>query len=297
MINLNQLRSFHEAAKCQNFSQAARNLFVTQPAVTGQVRALEASLEIKLFQKRGRSMVLTEAGILLFRHAHDIFELEKKMEQHISEMRELRRGVLKIGTTKTYARYLMPSLISRFRSAYPEIKVILDEGSSSEISQSLLDLRNELVVVAARGEMGGMETIPFREEEVVLFAAPDHPLVGDEEIDFADLAPHFVIMKEQMSSTHKVVQEAFAAHGLIPKVLLETSNVDFIKEMVERGEGVSFLVTPAIESEVKLGRIKAIPIRDADLKLQVNIGFLNGEGLAPAAKAFLEILKGVGEEG
>jgi len=128
VINFNQLRFFYEAAKAQNFSAAARNLCVTQPAVTGQIRALERALEMRLFKKRGRRMVLSEAGALLFQHAHEVFEVEKRLERVLGEMRELKRGLLKIGTTKTYARYLMPALITRFRSTYPDIKIILDEA-------------------------------------------------------------------------------------------------------------------------------------------------------------------------
>ena len=190
------------------------------------------------------------------------------MEQTIAEVRQLKRGLLKVGTTKTYARYLMPTLITRFRAVYPEIKFILDEGSSSDIANSLLDLRNELAVVATHGEVKGVTTLPFRNERVILFAAPDHPLAQKGSISFQELAGHFVILKEQTSSTHKVVSEAFERHGIIPNVLVETSNLEFIKEMVERGEGVSFLVWSAISEEIEQGLIKPIHIKDEKLVLQ-----------------------------
>ncbi|PLX39761.1 MAG: LysR family transcriptional regulator [Deltaproteobacteria bacterium] len=291
MINLNQLRVFHEAAKCQNFSEAARNLCVTQPAVTGQIRSLEESLEIRLFKKRGRKMLLSEAGAVLFSLATKVFDLEQEMEQVIAEMHELKRGILKVGTTKTYARYLMPSLISKFRKKHPDIKVILDEGSSMEITSSLLDLRNELAVVAAHEEIPGISTIPFREEPVRLVVANEHPFAKKGTIEFSELAGQFIILKEQQSSTHQIVQEAFTEHGLTPNVLVETSNVEFIKETVERGEGVAFLVWSSIEKEINAQKLKAIEIKGCHLSLQVVICFLEEGGLSPAAKAFLNILK------
>lgn len=291
MLNFNQVRVFYEAANSQSFSQAARNLCVTQPAVTGQIRALEEKLEIRLFKKRGRKMVLTEAGAILFNHAHEMFDLEKRMEHALSELRELKRGLLKIGTTKTYARYLMPSVITRFRAAHPEIKIILDEGSSFDVCRSLTELRNELAIVAFSGEVKGVTLIPFRREEIVLFGAPGHPMASSPEIRFSDLAGQLIIMKEEGSSTHAVVRRAFEKRSIVPNVLVETSNVGFIKEMVEKGEGLSFLVRSAISEELNRGAMKVIPIVDEELGLDVHIAHLGLDLLTPAAKAFLEILE------
>ncbi len=292
MLNFNQLRAFCEAARCQNFSQAARNLCVTQPAVTGQIRALEEALEIKLFKKRGRRMVLSEAGALLFQQAREVFELEKRMERLVAEVRELKRGLLKIGTTKTYARYLMPGLISRFRAAYPQIKVILDEGSSLDVCHSLLELKNELAVVALSEEVKGLTFLPFREEEVVLFGAPSHPLARRKKgIPFAALEGELIILKEEGSSTRALVRRLFERRGLTPNVLLETSNLEFIKEMVEKGEGLSFLVRSAVGHELEEGRLRVIPVRDQEMTIQVYTAYREEGELSPAARAFLAILE------
>jgi LysR family transcriptional regulator, low CO2-responsive transcriptional regulator len=290
-LNFNQLRVFYEAAKCQNYSQAARNLCVSQPAVTAHLRTLEEGLELKLFKKRGRRVALSEAGALLFRHAHEIFELEKKMERVLGEMRALKRGLLKIGTTKTYARYLMPGLIGRFRCSYPEIKMILEEGNSSEVCRSLLELRNELAVVAVAEPIRGLRLLPFRKEEVVLFASPAHPLAQAGGISFGQLEGQLILLKEEGSSTCALVRRFFEERRLVPNVLVQTSNVEFIKEMVERGEGVSFLVRSAIQEELADGRIRAIPLRDATLALPVYIAYLEEGSLSPAGRAFLEILE------
>lgn len=291
MLNFNQLRVFYEAARCQNFSQAARNLCVTQPAITGQVKALEEQLELKLFKKRGRKMALSEAGALLFQQSHEVFELEKKLEKALTELRELKRGLLKIGTTKTYARYLMPSLISRYRAAYPHIKIILDEGSSVDVCRSLLDLRNELAIVAFSEDVKGVRLLPFRQEEVVLFAAPNHPLARRPGIRLDDLKGQLIIMNEEGSSTHTVVRRCFEKRGVAANVLVETSNVGFIKEMVEKGEGVAFLVRSAIEEDVAAGKVTIVPVLDEELTMEVHIAHLDDGDLSPAARAFLTILE------
>ncbi|MHB8762764.1 MAG: LysR family transcriptional regulator [Deferrisomatales bacterium] len=296
MINFNHLRFFHEAARCQNFSQAARNLCVTQPAVTGQIRALEEALELKLFKKKGRRMVLSEAGALLFQHAHEVFEVERRIERVMAEMRELKRGLLKVGTTKTYARYLMPGLLSRFHDRYPDVKIILDEGSSLEVCRSLTELRNELAVVAMVEEAKGIALRPFRQEEVVLFASPRHPLAQGPGIRLSELGGHLVIMKEDGSSTQALVRGLFDECGLTPNVLVETANVEFIKDMVERGEAVSFLVRSAVAREIEEGRVRVVPVLDRQMRLSVYIARLEEGDLSPSARAFLEILEEAGEE-
>jgi DNA-binding transcriptional LysR family regulator len=290
MLNFNQLRAFHEAARTQNFSTAARNLHVTQPAVTAHIRALEESLGVKLFRKRGRRVVLSDTGAVLFRYAHEVFELEKTMEQAVEEVRTLERGLLRIGTSKTYAQRLMPPLMTRFHASFPRVRMVLDEGSSAEMCRSLLELRNELALIARLEDIRGVTFVPFRREKVMLFAAAGHPLAQRENVLFEELAEHLVIMREEGSGIEALIRRSFEGRGLTPNVLIETSNIEFIKEMVERGEAVSFLVESTISEEIARGSIRAIPIRDQDLTLDVTIAYLEGTELSPAAQAFLSLL-------
>ena len=112
MLNFNQLRIFYHAAKNLNFTAAARDLFITQPAVTAQIKLLEEYCELKLFRKKGRGVYLTDEGSALFEYTKHVFDYEKEIEFAIEEMRELKRGILRLGTTKTYARYFMPFLLT-----------------------------------------------------------------------------------------------------------------------------------------------------------------------------------------
>ncbi len=290
MLNFNQLRAFHEAAKTLNFSSAARNLHVSQPAVTAHIRGLEESLGIKLFRKRGRRRALTENGALLLRYTHDVFALERTIEETMREVRELEGGLLKIGTSTTYAQRLMPELMTRFHAAFPKVRMVLDEGSSFDMSRSVLELRNELAVIARPDGFDGVCFVPFRRERIVLFASARHPLAQSGGIEFAQLKNELVIMREEGSGIQSLIRRCFAERGLTPNVLVETGNVEFIKEMVERGDAVSFLVETSIAAEIERGLIKAIPIVDQELTLDVSIAYLEEAQLSPAAAAFLEML-------
>jgi DNA-binding transcriptional LysR family regulator len=293
MINYNQLRVFYHAARQMSFTEAARRLYITQPAVTAHIKHLEADCSLKLFRKKGRRVFLTDEGKTLFEFARKVFEYEKEIERVIEEMRELKRGVLRLGTTKAYARYFMPFLMSRFHEAYPHIKIHLDEGSSLDMIYSLLDLRNEVAIIAKAGEHPDVNFIPFSQEELVPILSPRHELARKRTIPFKALASEPIIMKEIGSGTRRVVNELFTRNGCIPNVLMETSNTEFIKQLVQRGEGVSFLVRESVALELEEKKLSTVQIKGHKIYLDVSIAYLKDPHLSPPAEAFLEILRGI----
>jgi len=129
-------------------------------------------------------------------------------------MRELKRGILRLGTTKTYARYFMAFLISSFHEAYPHIKIYLDEGSSLDMTNSLLDFGNELVIIAKIEENPDICFIPFSQEEMLVILSPNHKLAGKKTISIRDLAREPIIMKEKGSGTRKLGARAKPLHGI-----------------------------------------------------------------------------------
>jgi DNA-binding transcriptional LysR family regulator len=294
MINLNQLRAFYQAAKHLNFSEAAKALYVTQPAVTAQVKAFEAHCELKLFKKKAGKLYLTEEGKAIYKYAQKVFDYEKDIEIAVEEMKKLKRGSLRIGTARTYARYFMPFLISRFRQTYPKVKIHLDEGSSSEMVQSLIDFKNEMAIIAKGDENRKVAFIPFSQEELVLILSPKHGLARKRFIPFQQLAEEPIIMKEKGSGTRKLVDELFSQNDCQPNILMETSDAEMIKLLVQRGEGISFLVKEAVAKELKKKKLRTVPVKGHQLFLDVTIAYLHKQPLSPPAQAFLKSLKSVG---
>ncbi|MFO7987615.1 MAG: LysR substrate-binding domain-containing protein [Desulfatiglandaceae bacterium] len=290
MLNFNQLRVFSLAAKHENFTTAAEKLFITQPAVTAQIRQLESTCNLRLFKKRGRKVYLSDEGRILYPYVQRIFEYEKELEDVIEDMHELKRGVLRLGTTKTYARYFMPLIITRFRETYPGIKIHLDEGSSHDMTLSLVNFQNEIAIIAKAQDHPDVCFTPFSMEEVSLIAAPDHPLAGKRAVPFDQIAREPIIMKEVGSGTRRLVNQLFAGHGCTPDILMETSNTEFIKQVVQRGDGVSFLVKQSAAMELKEGRLAAITLEGARIFLDVSIAHLKNQHLSPPAQAFLDLL-------
>jgi DNA-binding transcriptional LysR family regulator len=290
MINFNQLRDFYQVAKNLNFTVAANKLYITQPAVSAQIKLFEDYCKLKLFKKKGRKIYLTDEGEALYSYARKIFEYEREIESAIEDMRELKRGILRLGTTKTYARYFMPFLISTFHEAYPHIKINLDEGSSLDMINSLLDFINELVIIAKVEENPDICFNPFSQEEMLAILPPDHHLTLKKNISIKDLAREPIIMKEKGSGTRKLVSELFAQKGLTPNILMETSNTEFIKQLVQRGDGISFLVKAAVATELREKKLATVSMEGQKIFLKVSIAYLKNQHLSSSAQAFLDIL-------
>jgi len=290
MLNFNQFRIFYYAAKHLNFTRAAADLFITQPAVTAQIKAFEEYCGFKVFKKKGRINWLTDEGSTLLRYARTIFTLEKDIEGAIEDMRKLKRGVLRIGTTKAYARYFMPWMLSSFHGKYPKIKIELNEGSSLDMALSLLEFKNEVAIVAKTDDIQGIRYIPFSQEEMVLVSAPDHHLAQKEEIFFQELTEEPIIMKDRGSGTRKLVDQLFARNNCAPNILMEVSNSEFIKELVHRGDGVSFLVRESVAAELAEGKLAAIRLKEENFFLDVSICYIENQQLSPPARAFVDTL-------
>jgi DNA-binding transcriptional LysR family regulator len=296
MLNLNQLRVFYYAAKNLSFTAAAAELYITQPAVTAQVKSFEEFCSLKLFKKRGRRIYLTDEGKSLYAYAAKIFTCEKEIEHVIDDMRELKRGILSLGTTKAYARYFMPLMITTFRKNYPNIKIQLNEGSSLEMIHSLLDIKIEVAVIARAEDNPGVYFFPFSREEMVVIMSRNHPLAKKKTVTFSDLAAVPFIMKEKGSGTRKLVEELFEAEQCTADILMETSNTEFIKQLVQRGEGVSFVVREAVASELKEKKLASVPLKGPKVYLNVSIAYLKDQVLSPPARAFVDTLIGLKSE-
>ncbi|MDX2499640.1 MAG: LysR substrate-binding domain-containing protein [Deltaproteobacteria bacterium] len=290
MLNLNQLRVFYHAAKNLNYTVAASELFITQPAVTAQMKAFEEACNLKLFRKKGRNLILTDEGRELFGYAEKIFKYEKEIENAIADMHELKRGVLSLGTTKAYARYFMPLMLSNFHESYPDIKIQLYEGSSLDMTTGLLEYKNEVAVIAKAADLPEVNFFPFSKEEMAVIVAPDHHLTKQNAVSFEELAEEPFIMKEKGSGTRKLVELSFEKANCEPNILMETSNTEFIKQLVQRGDGISMVVKEAVALELGEGKLAQVPLKNPQIYLDVSIAYLKDQPLSPAARAFVDTL-------
>ncbi len=180
----------------------------------------------------------------------------------LTQIKEMDRGLLTIGCTKAYAKHIMPSIISVFHRAYPNIRIILEEGSSMSMIDSLRVFKNEIIVVAQMDiKDPRIQFVPFSQEEIVVIMAPDHPLSRKKEITFQDIEKEPIILKGTGSGTRKRVVGLYKSNNVDPNVFMESNNTAFIIDLVERGEGVSFLVKPSVEQKVNEKKNRHAPVK------------------------------------
>ena len=295
-INLNQLRAFYFAAREKSVTKAAEALYVTQPAVTMQIKALEESLEVKLFRKYGKQLELTEAGSVLFRYAEKMFEIVEQMEYALKGYRELARGSLTIGTTRSFARHLLPGLLSRFQESFPGVKVYLREGSSQEIADDLVQFKYDLGIIGRLPNLNKLEVIPYTKEEFCLVTSPEHKFADMGEVSYKDLKDEPVIIREKGSGSRYAILSLLRSKGVEPSVLVEAGSVEFIKEYVMKGRGISFLYKPEIQMEAKMGLLKPLQIKEGPIFVQTDIVLPREAEPSPPAQAFLQLIEAGGSE-
>jgi DNA-binding transcriptional LysR family regulator len=293
--SLNSLLVFHEVAKHKSFSKAAEELFISQPAVTKHIKELERKVGMGLIQRRRGGFSLTEAGKILFRYTHKISSHLMDIENLLENLKKDHQGILKIGTTESYSKGLMPKLLSGFQASCPFMKIALDVGNSEEIEKSLLVYKNDLVLIAVTKKTSRFESIPFLKEELVLIVSPNHPLVKRKTVSLKELERYPLIIRAKGSTTRRIILQAFKEVGIHPSLLIEAGSSEFIKQWVSEGKGVSIIVKRTVEDEERRKIIKTIPLSEK-LYLQVAFLYLKEEKSNPTIKTFVKFIENQGRK-
>jgi len=288
---MNQLRAFYLAAKLRSIAKAAQELMVTPPAVSKQIRQLEESLGLKLLYRDGNSIKLTEIGNSIFKRSKDIFGKIEEMESYFEDLTTAKTGELRIGCTQTPAKYIMPALIARFKDNYPGIKIVLDQGTSSEMIHNILNNINELALMRYRPNEKRLKVKVIREEELILIAARHSRHINTKEISISELSYIPLIVPKEGSGIRDAIFEYLSKFKIRPNVGMESGSVDLIKEMVRQDKGVSFLERYVVEEELKRGFLKAVGILEGSPKIELGVGYLQRRHLSPPAWAFLRMLE------
>ena len=290
-INLNQLRTFFLVAKEKSITKAANALHITQPAVTMQIKAFEKNLGLKLLRKSGKELQLTDMGNVLYDYAERIFQIVEELEHALKGYGDLTQGSLTIGTTRSFARHLMPGLLSRFQERFPSVKVYLKVGSSQEIADSVAAFKYDLGIIGRLPYMNQLKVVPYTKEEFCVVISPNHRLAAKSMISISDLKDEPIIIRESGSGSRYAILSMLAFHNMEPSVLVEAGSVEFIKEYTIKERGISFLYKPEIELEVKMGLLNSLDIKEGPLWVQTDIVFARRANLSPPAQAFLRIIR------
>jgi DNA-binding transcriptional LysR family regulator len=286
--------TFHEVAKHKSFSKAAEELYISQPAVTKHIRNLELKVGMRLIQRGRGGFALTEAGRTLYKHTQKISSHLMEIEDVLGDLQKDHHGSLRIGTTESYSKCLMPKLLSGFQTSFPAIKISLDVGNSEEIEKNLTTYRNDLAVIGVTRLSPKLKSIPFLKEELVLIVSPKHPLSKRKSVSLRELEAYPLIIRAKGSTTRRILLKAFKELEVRPSLLVETGSSEFIKQWVSEGKGVSVIVKRIVEDEGKRGIVRIVPLTEK-LYLEVAFLYLKEQRFNPAIKAFVQYMEDRGK--
>lgn len=257
-LSLNSLMVFHEVAKNKSFSKAAERLFISQPAVTQSIKEIELKLGMSLILRDRGGITLTNVGRILFKYTYKISSHLMEIENVLGNLKKKHYGLLKIGTTEALSKCLMPNLLSKFQSSFPDLKISVDVGNSEQIERSLLTYQNDLALIGVTNRISPrFESYPFLNEELVLIVPPTHPLAANGPVSLKKIEEYPLIIRAEGSMTRKILLRAFKGLGIHPPMLIEAASSEFIKQWVLEGKGISIIGKMTVEEEEKGGPLKA----------------------------------------
>lgn len=289
-MNLTQLRAFHTVAQEKSFTKAAQTANVSQPTLSGQVKALEETYRVRLFERRGRGVQLTELGQNLHALTQRLFALEGEAQALLAGTKALQRGHLRVAADSAY--HAVP-ILARLKAQYGGLSFALSIGSSATVLKQLLDYGADVAVMAKLTSDPRLHTLLFRRDRLILFVPRAHAWAKRTRIKLADLRDQEVVLRERGSITREVFEETLAAAGVKPGTLVEIQTREGVREAVAAGFGIGVV----FESEFgEDKRFQALRVADADLAVAEYVVCLQERRRLALIRAFLDAASDLSKE-
>ncbi|HGG58557.1 MAG TPA: LysR family transcriptional regulator [Gammaproteobacteria bacterium] len=284
-ITFRQLRIFESVARNLGFTRASRELHLSQPAVSMQVKQLEEAAGLPLFEQIGKRIYLTDAGGEMLRYARAILELIDEAGEVFEDMRGQEGGYLRLAVAST-ANYFVPRLLATFCQRYPRAQVSLDVTNRQQLLQALADNSADLVIMGQPPTGMDLVADTFMDNPLVAISSPDHPLAGQRDIPLQRLQQETFLIREQGSGTRSATERFFSQHGLSLSSTMEMSSSESIKQGVEAGLGLGLLSVHTLEMELALKRLCILDILELPIHRYWYIMHRSGKRLTAVARNF-----------
>jgi LysR family transcriptional regulator, transcriptional activator of the cysJI operon len=284
-----RLKVFRAVAEQQSFRKASERLNLSQPAVSQNVHALEEELGVRLFDRSGNRVRLTQAGTVLLRYARRSAQLAREALDALAKIAGEPRGELRLGASTTVAQYILPRMLGAFQKQYPQITLSVTSGNTEHIVELLLQGRIAMGIIEGPASSRELHKTRFLEDRMVLIVPRGHPWTALREIPIDSLKDVPLLMREPGSGSRRVVELALKRKGLKLgqlNVAMDLDSTEAILSGVEAGLGVGFVSQWAIGKEVRLGTLK--PVRITGLEIVRDLTLIQRSGPSPdgAAGAF-----------
>ena len=291
---LQQLRLFAAVAEHKSVTRAAEDVHLTQPAVSIQIKRLEAKVGMPLIEHIGKELHLTVAGEEVFEAAKDVLERLNDLETSLNDLRGEVAGPLNVHVVSS-GKYFMPQLLGSFVRRYPRVEPRLQITNRASLLVSLAKNQSDLYIMGQPPEGVSVVEYPFLENILVVVARPDHPLAGRKRIPLTEIAKERFVGRESGSGTRKAVEKLFRDEGLDISAYIELDSAEGIKQGVIGGLGIGVLSKHSLRLELDAGELVVLDVAGFPLRRRWYVSHREGKRLSRAAQLFLQYLQEEGE--
>jgi DNA-binding transcriptional LysR family regulator len=288
-VTLHRLRVFEAVARLASVSGAAKELHLTQPAVSMQVKQLEEQVGLPLTERIGRNIQLTDAGQEVAQHARRLAQQIREAEAAFDALKGLRGGRIEIGVVST-AKYFAPRLLAEYRRRHSEIELRLAVANRADVVRMLADNAIDLAIMGTPPQQVDCEATRIAEHPLVWLASPTHPLARLKAVEPARLAQEYLIVREPGSGTRSAMDRYLRSHRMHPTQLLEMSSNETIKQAVMAEMGIAFLSEHTAGLELATRRLVRLRVKDTPIVRHWYVVHRTDKRLMPAARAFRDFL-------
>jgi DNA-binding transcriptional LysR family regulator len=257
-----QVQAFLEVARTGNVSRAAEMLYVTQPALTARIQALEKELGETLFVRTGRGVRLTDAGRAFRPCAERAAQAIADGRQALADLRSASAGRLALGAAPAVSTYVLPPVLKRFAALHPRVDVAVRTGHSEQILAMVLEDEVQVGLVRTLRHPD-IEATPLYDDELVLVCYPQHRFARRGAVEMAELGQERLVMFDRTSSYFELTQSLFLRAGVVARTVMELDNIEAAKKMVEEGLGIALLPRVSVAREIATGVLGEIALVDA----------------------------------
>jgi DNA-binding transcriptional LysR family regulator len=290
-INFRQLEVFRAVAETRSFTRASHLLFIAQSTVSEHIRELEETLKIRLFERNRRAVSLTAAGEKLLEFGSRVFLTLEEAEAATRAVRDPYCGKFSFGCASTTLLYQLPPVLAEYASKYPQVEVTISSGTIQEVASEMWSGALDLALVVLPLTSPQFKKLVLFEEPFVAVLPANHRLASGRKLRIADLAGERFILHRRDQNTRKLIDRFFFKNKVSPRVAIELSETEAIKEMVSRGLGVSVLPVSAFPRFRRLGKLKTFPLADPELKRTLALVYLRDKTLRAPVQAMIDLLQ------
>lgn len=293
MINYKHLMAFVTVVRKKSFTIAAKELYMTQPAISWQIKNLENEIDLILIERKERGTKLTEAGKQFYIYAEKIIKAHEQLIEEMKQLKCMEKGKLLVGASTVPGEYILPAYMSSFKEAYPATEVVVSTGSSEDIVEHLIAEDIQIGVVGMKMDDSRIDSKPFKKDKIVLIVQKDHPLTTLTKVSLKDLLEYPVIVRERGSGSRKMLEDA------LEKKNLRLKNFAYATELagtrasitaVKNSRSLAFVSNLVARDSIALGDVVEIPVTDLELSRQIFLIWNKLKTLSPLSETFLNFM-------